>query len=140
MVRVRDHDTYGIMGRAMDAAMLRQNILADNLTNVSTPGFKRSDVSFQTHLQRALEQPNRIELARSSSRHFTTQPSRDPMQIQPRVFVESTDWARNDLNNVNIDAEMSHLAQNTLYFQGLASRLAAKYRILSTVVTRTQAM
>lgn len=139
MARVRSYDNIGINARALDAASLRHSILADNIANIDTPGFKRSDVSFQTALKRALDPASRIELNRGSSRHFETEPTRDVNKVRPRVYSEVDTWTRNDKNNVDPEVEMSHIAQNTLYYQAVANRLSASFRTLQTVVNRTPA-
>lgn len=139
MTRVRSYDTIGIVTRGMDAAMLRHNVLADNIANIDTPGFKRSDVSFQVQLQRALDPATRIEMNRSAKRHFATEPTRDPMKVRPQVYAETDTWTRNDLNNVDPEVEMAHIGQNTMYYNALASRIASMYKTLSTVVNKTPA-
>ena len=40
--------TDTILERAMSGSELRQSVLANNLANANTPGFKRSDVDFQS--------------------------------------------------------------------------------------------
>mgnify|MGYP000530431163 CR=1 FL=1 len=47
--------TVNFLQKALDAASLRQNVLANNIANVNTPGFKRSYVSFEESLQQALK-------------------------------------------------------------------------------------
>lgn len=138
MARVRSYDTIGILNRGLDASMLRHSILADNIANVDTPGFKRSDVSFQTELQRALDPASRIEMTRSAKRHFDTEPTRDPMKVRPRVYAETDTWTRNDLNNVDPEVEMAHIGQNTMYYQALANRTSAQFKMLTSIVAKTQ--
>ena len=42
--------------RAMSGAQMRQQVLANNLANANTPGFKRSDVDFHSALAAAFGQ------------------------------------------------------------------------------------
>ena len=42
--------------KAMQGSLLRQQVLANNLANANTPGFKRSDVDFQSALAQASRQ------------------------------------------------------------------------------------
>ncbi|RMH56225.1 MAG: flagellar basal body rod protein FlgB [Candidatus Hydrogenedentota bacterium] len=137
MARVRSYDNIGILGNAMGYAMLRHEVLADNIANIDTPGFKRSDVSFQYELQRALDESPRIEMQRTSDRHFETQPPHDPLRVKPKVFAELDTWSRNDKNNVDPEVEMSRLAENTLYYQVLVNRMSDTMRNLRNIVTRT---
>jgi flagellar basal-body rod protein FlgB len=38
----------------MDAALVRREVIADNIANSDTPNFKRSVVTFESSLKRAL--------------------------------------------------------------------------------------
>lgn len=138
-MRVRSYDQIGILGNSLNSAWLRQSILADNIANIDTPGFKRSDVSFQQHLARALEPSNRIDMKRSTGRHIDAGPQRDPARVTARTFAELDTSARNDGNNVNPEAEMSHIAANTMYYQALAQLASSNLRSLNTIVTRAGA-
>lgn len=139
MARVRSYDNMAIMNHAMDASMLRHEILADNIANIDTPGFKRSDVSFQRELQRALDNSPYIELNRTGKRHFESSPGRNPHRVHGRAYAEVDTWTRNDHNNVDPEVEMSHIAQNTMYFQAISTRVAASFRGLTSIIQRTPA-
>ena len=45
---------FDYLGRGMKAANLRQEVIANNLANVNTPKFKRSEVAFETLLSKEL--------------------------------------------------------------------------------------
>ena len=52
------------LGRVLDALSVRQSVLSDNIANVNTPGFKRSDVDFREVARQAfaeLEKTSPIE-------------------------------------------------------------------------------
>ncbi|MCR4398803.1 MAG: flagellar biosynthesis protein FlgB, partial [Firmicutes bacterium] len=51
------------------------------------------------------------------------------------VRVDSTTSQRNDRNNVDIDREMTLLAENTLLYNALARQLSQKISLLRTVIT-----
>lgn len=142
MSRVISYDTKGILSQAMDFSMLRHEILADNISNIDTPGFKRSDVSFQFELQRALgsQEERGLELQRSSPRHFEGTNTSDPAKVKAKVFIQPDTWTRNDLNNVDPEAEMANMAQNVMYYQALTNRLSARYRSLNSVMTKNASM
>lgn len=42
------------LNRALDASVLRQSVIANNIANNETPNFKRSEVRFEEYLQREL--------------------------------------------------------------------------------------
>ena len=67
---------YLAANKALDAVVLRENAIANNIANLETPGYKRVDLapSFETELERAAA-------------------SRDPQQInalQPTLAVDTT--------------------------------------------------
>lgn len=137
MARVRNYKTLDILENGMAASALRHSILADNISNVDTPGFKRSDVDFEHMLARALEGGPRIELGRDSERHFETMPPGEPDRVHARVFAELDTWTRNDQNNVDPEIEMTNMAKNTLYYQTVAQRVASSYRGLTQILRQT---
>lgn len=136
-MRVKNYDTIQILGNAMGSAMLRHSILTNNIANISTPGFKRSDVSFQTELARALEPQTRLQLSHTMPGHFDNGPERNPSNIKPRVYSELDTWTRNDKNNVDPEKEMTDLASNTLYYQTLSQFVAGNFKSVTNIVQRS---
>jgi flagellar basal-body rod protein FlgB len=111
--------------RAMSGAQMRQQVLANNLANANTPGFKRSDVDFHSALAAAFGQGGAT-----------------PAQIAQARFDVSTDSAtsmRMDGNNVDVDTEMANLSENSLDFQSLTSVLTSRIRILQNAIGGTSA-
>ena len=100
---------------AIDAANLRQEVISNNIANVDTPYFKRSNVSFESLLQEQMngDTPD-LQGKRTDYRHFFIGPKN---QI-PSAKVESDQSTsmNNNLNNVDIDSEMSSLAENQLRY------------------------
>ena len=43
-----------VLNKAADASWTRNEVLANNMANSSTPNYKRQDVTFETYLQSAL--------------------------------------------------------------------------------------
>jgi len=47
--------TVDLLHRSMSATTLRQAVYANNMANVNTPNFKRTEVTFESQLGRALD-------------------------------------------------------------------------------------
>ena len=64
--------TMTVAKKLLNVYGLRAEVIADNIANVSTPNFKRSDVTFEYQLARALdsEKYDGMEAKRTDSRHF----------------------------------------------------------------------
>lgn len=100
---------------ALAAASLRQQVIANNVANVDTPYFKRSEVSFETLLQQQLndDQPQ-LKGIRTDSRHFVIGAS--SAIPDPTISVDRSTAMNNNMNNVDIDREMSLAAENKLRY------------------------
>ncbi len=108
---------YNVLQRGMDASAVKHQIISNNVANVDTPGFKRSEVVFEELLKGAAW---RIE-------NKTAPLLEPPEDLRAHVYRVYDTSQRLDGNNVDIDAEMSKLAQNTLYYQGLTQLLSGKF-------------
>ena len=84
--------------RYMDLLSARQKLVASNIANADTPGYKTQDIDFQSEF---------MNLVRG-------QP---PQTTQPEGLVEKPDG-----NNVSMDREARLLAENAIRFN-LASTL-----------------
>jgi len=105
--------------RALSGSSQRQQLLANNLANADTPGFKRSDLDFHTALANALDSGD------SSSQL-------ESLQFQPQT--DTTSSMTEDGNNVDVDTEMSNLTQNSLDYESLISVASARIKMLSTAI------
>lgn len=88
----------------LDTGALRHRVIAQNVANVNTPGYKRLEVRFADELGRATG------------------------EARPQV-AEGVGPERVDGNTVDIDREMNDLTKNALLYQAamqvLANRMAA---------------
>lgn len=126
--------TMRILERSLDASALRQKVLADNIANVDTPSFKRSDVSFDSTLQSFLEENSRpIPMARTNPKHFPLG-TQDYSQLQPEIVTEQTTTVNNNGNNVDIDSEMTQLAVNQIKYNALVQQLNGHFAKLRSAI------
>lgn len=113
--------------KALDGSALKHTVISNNLANVNTPGFKKSEVSFQAALEESLR-PG-AELKRTRDLHLPAAINvEDSRIIQIRQVQETT--LRNDGNNVDMDMELAALAENNLYFNSLAQLLSSQLSLL----------
>jgi flagellar basal-body rod protein FlgB len=71
MVGWLDFKILNQLEKALDATNLRNKILADNIANIDTPGFKRSDINFQAVLKEVMADHQGLALKRTSDRHLS---------------------------------------------------------------------
>ncbi len=106
--------TTAVIGKSLDAAGMRHRIIADNIANVETPGFTRSEVAFESRLKQALETTTGDDAMEQVS------------ALQPEVEADTLSPARPDGNNVLIDKEMTDLTKNTLRYEALVQLMNLK--------------
>jgi flagellar basal-body rod protein FlgB len=90
-----------LMSRLMDASNMRQDVIAQNIANVNTPGYRTLDVNFEEALKAALSANSRA-------------PVHD---IPAEIVVGNGGLDRPDGNNVDIDLEVARMQKNALYFK-----------------------
>lgn len=107
---------------AISAAELRQQVIADNIANVDTPGFKRSEVLFEELLASRLgRQAPKLVARRTHEKHIPFGGSGSV--VKPRLVTDDSTSMHNSANNVDIDREMALLAKNQLRYNALVQQL-----------------
>ncbi len=128
--------TLDILHRTMDANMLRQSVIANNIANADTPGFKRSDVNFESAMRRALESeqyepfPQRI----THENHIPFHRPIDYRGVEPRRNLDFTTSNKNNGNNVDIEVESVNLLNSQLSYQMLTENVNSEFRRLNIVL------
>ncbi|MDR2633996.1 MAG: flagellar basal body rod protein FlgB [Treponema sp.] len=115
--------TIDLVHRAMDANIIRRDVIANNLANATVPGFKRSDLSFESELKRALDtekQRPSLELTQTDSRHISNWQKRDYQEVQPRRVLDYVSASKNNGNNVDAEQEIMRAVENQLLYILLA--------------------
>ncbi|GAB6089867.1 flagellar basal body rod protein FlgB [Spirochaeta dissipatitropha] len=125
-----------ILHRTMDANMLRQSVIANNISNVDTPEFKRSEVNFETSLRKALESekyesfPQRL----THERHIPWHRPMDYRDVKPRMNLDFTTSTKNNGNNVDIEMEAMNLLNQQLSYQLMTESINNQFRQLNIVL------
>lgn len=109
-----------ILEKMMDVSAYRHKLLASNIANVDTPGYKAGDISFQNELQGAIgDASNGIREKRSYN-----------------VFETTDTMPNRDGNTVNAELEMAKVAENTLIYKTAADFLSLKIKVIKSILTQ----
>jgi len=123
--RIFGGDAFVAQTRALDASSLRQEMIANNLANVNTPGFKRQDVAFESQLSRALAQ-----------RKVQGSALESPVdRVRPEVITPSSNSMRADGNNVDMESENVNAAINTLRYEALTQMVGGYFGGLKAAIS-----
>lgn len=107
-------DAYlGVHATALKVGGQRTELLAKNLANADTPGYKAQDIDFRAALAR------------------TGQAADAPAQTLYRTPLAPS----LDGNTVDVQLEQAAFAENAVRFQATLSFLSARFRGLMTAIT-----
>lgn len=127
-----DRDVH-YMRTALDLRARRQEILAANIANADTPGYKARDLDFAAELARltgrggkhlSLETTHSGHLPRGGTGLTDLQVSyRQP--LQPSI----------DGNTVNMDVERAAITENAIRYQFVVDRVGGFFKKLTTAAS-----
>jgi flagellar basal-body rod protein FlgB len=120
--------TIRMLEQGLDYASLREKVIANNIANVDTPNYKARDVQFRTELDRAIRS---FEAKRTNPKHLPFLHTTDQKFF---VTTRGNLVYNHNGNNVDIDQEMSNLAENQIYYNALVEQLNGKLTELKTVI------
>jgi len=130
-------EIYQVLEKSLNAASLQHQLISNNIANVDTPGYKRSEVVFQSKLDALLNQTEKtyLPLKITHQNHIPIVPNISIDEIDPEIVLKNETSMRNDKNNVDIDFEMSKMAENTAYYSTLAQLTTLKLGMLQSVIS-----
>ncbi len=99
----------GQLERYMDLLSARQKLVASNIANADTPGYRSRDIDFQAELRNAAGGP-------------------------PQAIETPGLRMKNDGNNVSLDREARLLAENALRFQVASNLLRGQIRMVRSAI------
>ncbi|MEO8338394.1 MAG: flagellar basal body rod protein FlgB [Nitrospirota bacterium] len=121
--------TMQMVHRTLDLRQARQRVIASNIANEETPGYRATDLNFLDSLQAAKRGQGPVTLAVTHDQH-----------IGPRgegfgqVVGKLSDTPAGDLpldaNSVNIELEMAKMSDNAMQYNSAASIMAIRFRQL----------
>jgi flagellar basal-body rod protein FlgB len=124
--------TLSAMEQYMTRLSKRQQVIASNLANIDTPGYRTKDISFHATIQDLL--------ANQAVPLRTTRPEHLPLSglsftpLEPEVLEVQNLPARGDLNNVDRDRELLRMSETTFGYSLMAQLLRGKFRTLASSI------
>ena len=100
----------GHFAHALSLRQQRGELIASNIANAATPGYKARDIDFDATFAARTGQG---ALATSDARHFSHADAGDPTQAAYRVPVTPS----LDGNTVDLSVEQMEFAENSLRYQ-----------------------
>lgn len=139
--------TTGVLERAINLRCKRNSVLAGNIANVDTPGYRPRDMKFKKLMDSYMRKPaapcleatdpahivrgnsDSTPLIATDSRHFQATGLDDENSIVEISTEQGTP------NSLDLDQEMAKLSANNLQYQAAVSVLIKKFQGLMTAIT-----
>lgn len=120
--------TINSLQNGLDHAVIKNQAIANNIANVDTANYKAKEVVFKNILNQ--EMSSGFQAKRTHKDHLIFGSDQSSSRI---VSSNNTQYNHNG-NNVDIDKEMTELANNQIYYQALVDRMNGKLNSLQTVI------
>jgi flagellar basal-body rod protein FlgB len=118
----------GIHPQALEVRERRAEVLANNLANADTPGYKARDLDFKAMLGGQVD--NQMKMTMTSGKHL---PPMDVAQSDGLKYRMPTQPSL-DGNTVDTQQETAEFTKNVLDFQASFQLLNGKFKSLTSVL------
>lgn len=119
-----------LISKSLDFRAERNQLLAGNIANIETPGYKAKDIVFEQALGKAMRshQPGPLEV--TNARHLDGRTATPLTLVKPEVINAANPSGSLDGNSVELEKEMAKLAENQVGFQALTQMMTFKFNQL----------
>ncbi|MCE5187433.1 MAG: flagellar basal body protein [Planctomycetaceae bacterium] len=108
---IQDSTVINLLEAGLRAEGLRQQTIANNVANINTEGFRRSDIKFEQALQKAMGQDGSFDLEKVEVETF------QPLNTSINEYG----------SDVNLDSEVGELVKNSIRHRTYMLVLKKKY-------------
>jgi len=119
-------DIFKILEGRIHASNVRHGVIASNIANVDTPGYKARDVKFDDTLQKAT-----IELRNTDPGHLSGNGQAAGREV---AVDQRPSWGDN--NNVELDVEVAKMTENAIFFQAATTLLSKNIQMYKAALRR----
>ena len=121
MITSNAYNYINVLDKAADASWTRGSVLAQNIANVDTPGYKRKDLDFESQLQQQLKHYKYTNLDEKVKKT-------DLSKLKANIYTDLSNYSyRLDGNNVDIDTENVELASEQIKYEALTNSINAEF-------------
>jgi flagellar basal-body rod protein FlgB len=125
----RIDDAFGIHAKALETFGRRAEVLAGNMANADTPGYKARDVDFKSILGGVMK--NELPLAKTAGGHLATSDrGLSNGELLYRVPLQPSA----DGNTVDTQTEQTQFAQNAIRYQASFTFLDGSIKSLLSAI------
>ena len=115
---IKDSTIFDLLESGMRAEGLRQQTIANNIANMNTDGYRRTDINFEEILNKALEKQEPIEVK----------------SLNAEVIQPQTTPLNEFGNDVSLDNEVGEMVKNTIRHRTYMLLLKKKYQQMESAI------
>jgi flagellar basal-body rod protein FlgB len=126
--------TGDALSASINFRLLRNNVVSGNIANAETPGYKAKKLDFEEALSRAVDLNGLNGLNTDHGDHFPVGPG-SISRLKVDVYDNPDVNISNDGNTVDLEREMSALAENTILYKAALKLINKKMAALKYAVS-----
>lgn len=120
--------TMSVLGKSIDLRARNQNLLASNIANAETPNYVPKSLEFESELQDALKNGGKSSPAITNPRHIPLKGTGGDIEsVTGRTIETPASTPGKDGNAVELEGEMSRLAENQIMYNASVQLLARQF-------------
>lgn len=126
-------NALGIHEQALELRTKRAEVLANNIANADTPGFKARDIDFHALLKQQTQgmAGDSLELSATNGKHLPV--NQDPFSSDGLLYRLPSQPSI-DGNTVDSQTEKAEFMKNTLDYQSSFQFLSSRFKSLSNAI------
>ena len=117
-----------LLENLLDYTSVKNKVISKNISNIGTEGYQREDVKFNALLNENLSN----QMKATEPQHFGS--SKYVQDSEFNVVNDDDGQIYSGVNNVDIDKEMSDLAENSLSFKFASRRIGDYFKLIQEVI------
>jgi flagellar basal-body rod protein FlgB len=124
-------DGVDVLQRGLGASWKRNSIILNNVANVDTPGYKASEMNFESFFRDEFDNDSGFQHTRTRETHMAIPAEYDNLD---GMVTTSDTVERMDGNNVDIDKETTDFAKNVIFYNTLIRKVSGQLTQLQTAI------
>lgn len=113
---------------SLSMRQVRHNLTSANIANAETPGYHAQKVDFEEALARATDLDGLRGMSASNENHYVV--GGKTARVRPEIYDNPDGAVNNDGNTVDLEKEMSALAENAILYKAALQLINKKMAAL----------
>ena len=120
--------TTNALQTSLAMRQMKQNVTSANIANAETPGYHAKKIDFEEALARAIDLDGLRGVSTSDPAHISV--GGHSARVRPEIYENPEGAVNNDGNTVDLEKEMSNLAENGIMYKAALALINKKLAAL----------